>query len=243
MTPVEIENAVTDLAAKPFSPAEFPFDFLAAFGLKDVTLAKLRKDKSKSDVPAAVLQPKLAHLLVTATGETHDGLRRLKESPATEKQKARFLVATDGHVLSAEDRLTGEALETDLAKLPEHLGFLFPLGGVAVVPEIRDNPIDVRATARLNRLYVELLKTNPAWDTAEKRAEMDTFLARLIFLFFAEDTHILRDALFTSTVRQFTQADGSDVHLVLRGLFRAMNLPLGGRGAMSRSPRRHGFYS
>lgn len=37
MNAVEIEQAVSDLAAFPFEPAEFPFDFLAAFQ-KDRTM-------------------------------------------------------------------------------------------------------------------------------------------------------------------------------------------------------------
>nr|UVN17898.1 hypothetical protein pPsy0479a_00066 [Pseudomonas syringae] len=40
---------------------------------------------------------------------------------------------------------------------PNHFGFLLPLAGISTIKEIKDNPIDVRATSRLNKLYVELL--------------------------------------------------------------------------------------
>ena len=42
MNAVEIEAAVSDLAAEPFNAREFPYAFLAAFGNKDTTLKKLR---------------------------------------------------------------------------------------------------------------------------------------------------------------------------------------------------------
>ncbi len=42
MNAVEIEQAVTDLAAQPFDGAEFPYAFLEAFGNKDATLKRLR---------------------------------------------------------------------------------------------------------------------------------------------------------------------------------------------------------
>ena len=42
MNPVEIEEAVSALASEPFDRAEFPFQFLAAFGNKATTINRLR---------------------------------------------------------------------------------------------------------------------------------------------------------------------------------------------------------
>ena len=42
MNPVEIEQAISDLAEQPFDAAEFPYAFLQAFGNKDTTLKRLR---------------------------------------------------------------------------------------------------------------------------------------------------------------------------------------------------------
>jgi hypothetical protein len=38
--------------------------------------------------------------------------------------------------------------------------------GITTVRQIAENAFDIRATSRLNRLYVELLKDNPEWGTA-----------------------------------------------------------------------------
>lgn len=38
-----------------------------------------------------------------------------------------------------------------------------------MVKQIRDCAFDIKATGRLNRLNVELLKTNPDWDTDARR--------------------------------------------------------------------------
>ena len=49
-------------------------------------------------------------------------------------------------------------------------------------------------------------------------------MARLIFLFFAEDTDILNgEDLFTDTIERMANADGSNTHEVISELFRAMN--------------------
>ena len=57
MNAVEIEEAVSALAAAPFDAAEFPFQFLTAFGNKETTVKRLRSGSSNSsDVPGGVLQ-------------------------------------------------------------------------------------------------------------------------------------------------------------------------------------------
>jgi hypothetical protein len=78
----------------------------------------------------------------------------------------------------------------------------------------------------LNKLYVELLKDNPDWGATERRHDMNHFMARLIFCFFAEDTDIFSGkALFTSTIEQMSSKDSSNTHVVISELFRAMNTP------------------
>ena len=73
-----------------------------------------------------------------------------------------------------------------LRRFHDHFGFFLPLAGITTVKQIRENAFDIKATGRLNRLYVELLKENPDWDTAARRQDLNHFFARLIFCFFAE---------------------------------------------------------
>lgn len=225
MNAVEIEAAVSDLAAEPFDAAEFPFQFLQAFDKKETTLKRLRKgDSNKSDVPGGVLLQANIHMAVCPLGQTRATLERLKASPKTVAGKAKFVLATDGVVLEAEDLLSGESIAPDYPRFAEHIGFFLPLAGISTVREIKDNPIDVRATGRLNKLYVELLRQNPEWGTDARRHHMNHFMARLIFCFFAEDTDIFHSrGLFTSTVEQWSESDGSTTHTVLEACFRAMN--------------------
>jgi hypothetical protein len=238
MNAVEIEQAISDLALQPFDAAEFPFAFLAAFGNKDTTLKRLRSGNSNaSDVPGGLLQRNHIHIATGAADSTGSQLQALRDSPATAKAKARFIVATDGHTLEAEDRTSGETIVCAYPDFANHFGFFLPLAGISTIQEIKDNPIDVRATGRLNKLYVELLRENPAWATAERRADMNHFMARLIFCFFAEDTDIFNGTgLFTRTIEQFTERDGGNVHTVMAELFRAMNVRPADRGSAGLRP-------
>ena len=164
MNAVEIEVAISDLAQEPFDATEFPFAFLAALGNKETTLKRLRAgNNNTSDVSGGVLQRNNVHLAVCEAGAVGDTLKALRASPATAKAKAKFILATDGQTLEAEELISGETIASDYPDFPNHFGFFLPLAGISTIKEIKDNPIDVRATGRLNKLYVELLRENPAW--------------------------------------------------------------------------------
>ncbi|MBN6741005.1 lactate dehydrogenase [Acidithiobacillus sp. MC6.1] len=226
MNAVEIEAAISDLAFQPFDAAEFPFMFLAAFGHKDTALKRLRTgNNNASNVPGGVLQRNNIHIAVCAEGNVGQTLKALRASPATTKAKAKFILATDGLTLEAEELTSGETIACAYPDFPNHFGFFLPLAGISTIKEIKDNPVDVRATGRLNKLYVELLSENPDWAKDERRHDMNHFMARLVFCFFAEDTDIFNDeGLFTRTVEQMSERDGANTHEVLETIFRAMNI-------------------
>nr|WP_315472837.1 DNA methyltransferase [uncultured Undibacterium sp.] len=226
MNAVEIESAVSDLALEPFDKEEFPFSFLACFGHKDTALKRLRAgNNNASDIPSGVLQRNQIHIAVCEVGAVSETLKALRESPATTKAKAKFILATDGQTLEAEELVAGETIACAYSDFSDHFGFFLPLAGISTIKEIKDNPIDVRATGRLNKLYVELLAENPDWAKEERRTDMNHFMARLIFCFFAEDTNIFESAgLFTKTVEQISERDGTNTHTVISEIFRAMNI-------------------
>ena len=234
MNAVEIESAISDLALEPFDAVEFPFVFLAAFGNKETALKRLRAgNNNASDVPGGVLLRSNIHIAACESGSVGETLKALRASPATTKAKAKFILATDGQTLEAEELITGETITCDYPDLPNHFGFLLPLAGISIIKEIKDNPIDVRATSRLNKLYIELLNEDPDWAKDERRADMNHFMARLVFCFFAEDTDIFNgDGLFTKTVEQYSERDGSNTHQVLSEIFRAMNIKLAERATV-----------
>ena len=225
MNAVEIEEAISRLAEQPFDAAEFPYAFLEAFGNKATTINRLRKrDSNKTDIEGAVLQHNNIHMAVSPAGEVLKTLERLKNSPATTRQKAKYILATDGEDFQAEDITSGETIACEYKDFPNHFGFFLTLAGITTVKQIRESSFDIRATSRLNRLYVELLKDNPEWGKAERRHDMNHFMARLIFCFFAEDTDIFYGkGVFTSTIDQMSTKDSSNTHEVISELFRSMN--------------------
>jgi len=224
MNAIEIEEAISALFDKPCEPETFPAEFLEAFGNKTTTIKRLQSAASLSDIEGAVLLRNNIHLKVCSEGQVGSVFNQLKTSPTSVKNKVKFILATDGTTVEAED-LSGDApLVCEYGDFPNHFGYFLPLAGIETVKQIRDSSFDIRATSRLNRLYIELLKDNPVWGTSENRHEMNHFMARLIFCFFAEDTDIFRgNRLFTTTIEQMSDRDSGNTNQIISEVFRALN--------------------
>jgi hypothetical protein len=222
---VEIEEAISELATQPFESQRFPYAFLEAFGNKETTIKRLRTGASNKSDLGGVLQTNNIHIATCDKGQVTKTLTALKQSPATAKAKAKFILATDGVDFEAEDLVSDQPpVVCAYNEFPDHFGFFLPLAGITTVRQISENAFDIRATSRMNRLYVQLLKDNPVWGAAERRHDMNHFMARLIFSFFAEDTDIFNGtSLFTDAISQMSAKDSSNTHEVIGELFRAMN--------------------
>lgn len=229
MNPVEIEEAVARLAETEFNPGEFAYEFLRAFGNKDTTIRRLQTGASNRSDIGGVLQAGHVHILTCKNGSVPSAMRALRDSKATKnpKNRVKFILATDGIVFEAEDQVGDVApVVAEYKDLPDHFGFFLPLAGISTTQQVRESSFDIKATGRLNRLYVQLLKDNPDWGSPERRHDMNHFVARLIFCFFAEDTEIFdKTDQLTSTIETMSSPDGSDTHEIISRIFQAMNTP------------------
>ena len=68
MNAVEIEQAITDLAERPFDPVTFPYAFLEAFGNKETTIKRLRAGVSNKSDLGGLLQTGNIHILICRPG-------------------------------------------------------------------------------------------------------------------------------------------------------------------------------
>ena len=170
MNAVEIEEAVSKLMEAAFEPAEFPYAFLEAFDNKDATIRRLRsagknttnKTDFQGDGIVAVLQRNNIHITAPpycigrATDMVDETMQRLVESSPTSKHKAKFVLLTDGRVVDAARLNSDEPpLVCEYKDLDNHFGYFLELAGISTVRQIRENAFDIKATGRLNRLYVD----------------------------------------------------------------------------------------
>lgn len=155
MNAVEIEQAITDLAEQPFDAAKFPYAFLEAFGNKETTIKRLRTGASNKSDLGGVLQTNNIHIKVCTEGDVTKTLTALRESPSTIRAKAKFILATDGQVLEAENLVSDDPPVACAYKdFPDHFGFFLPLAGITTVRQISENSFCQAANPRIKRTHL-----------------------------------------------------------------------------------------
>ena len=90
---------------------------------------------------------------------------------------------------------------------------------------VEESAADIKAAEKLAKLHDELRAYNEFRSDSDLH-DLNIFITRLLFCFFAEDTGIFDDNLFTSSIQRFTKPDGSDLSQYLDETFNVMDLSL-----------------
>jgi len=131
-------------------------------------------------------------------------------------------MVTDYKTLLAYDTKTKDTLDIGFKALAKHYDFFLPLAGMEKSAYLDENPVDVKASNQLAKLYDEMLKSNPS-KTQEEVHALNVFLTRLLFCYFAEDSNIFDDNLFTNAISNYMQVDGSVLDCFLERVFEVFN--------------------
>jgi len=234
MNPTEIEFAVKALAAEPYDPRTFPFDLIAIYNAPKVTVSKLKTGQTNvaTSVGDVLWKKKLFFRSAAPTDDVAAVGDDLVSDPLTAKHKPRFILVTNGNQVHIRDLTLDDTCNTEFMQLDESSDFLLPLAGFERRSAATENPADVKAAKRLSKLYDALLAANPTWSDGNHTHELNLFMTRILFCFYAEDTGIFDTSqLFTNTVAQHTKEDGTDLAPLLDRLFRVMNIECSKRPA------------
>ena len=207
MNASEIEKKLLDLISN-FNKETFIYKLLLVYNLPKATITRLQKgtaNLSKNEGEVS-LKKKLFFR------EEYKEDLHLTISKITKKIKhdQRFVIVTDYKTFLAMDTKTGAGLDIPLKDLPKNYDFFLPWAGMEKAAHQEENPADVKAAVKMARLFDEIKKDNPD-DSPEFIHELNVFLSRLLFCFFAEDTNIFADSQFTNSIASHTQTDGSDL--------------------------------
>lgn len=221
----EIEHNIQALIDN-FSKEEFIYDFLIAYGISKTSVTRLKKgDFNLSKNEHEILYKKKIFFTVEESEKLLTTIDDVSKDERILKHKPRFAIATDYKQLVAKDLRLGRSLDIKLEDLPKHFSFFLPLSGSEVYSASNDNEADRNASYKMANLYDLLREENPEiYDSKESIHHLNIFLSRLLFCYFAEDTKIFEeDSIFTNTLVQHTNENGSDTHTFLTDLFRKLN--------------------
>jgi type I restriction-modification system DNA methylase subunit len=231
MNIAQIEINLQKLIAT-FNKQSFIYDLLLAYGLPKASITRLRKGNlNLSKIEREISWKKKLFFREEYKDDLHLTITEIVKGI---KHNERFVIATDYKTLLAIDTKTNEKLDIALLDLPKHYDFFLPWAGMEKAQHADENPADVKAAEKMAKLFDIIKKDNPD-DSPQFVHGLNVFLSRLLFCFFAEDTHIFEENQFTNALDSNTQKDGSDLNTFIDAVFYALNTPKQNRGNISKN--------
>ena len=204
---------------------EIPFMLMGAIGASPSILQRYREGKSTvASFDGLLVKNILAYRLVR-TEEMNAQLEAMKRDKWVVKNKPAIIAVSDGDVIKAFDPAVEETYENHLNNVFTDYEFFSPMWGVRKIRNIDENEADVKAAYKMAQIHDEIRRFNQIGITDDTH-DLNIFMSRLLFCFFAEDTGIFEKDLFTNAINNTTRQDSSDLQDFFDGAFRTMDLQL-----------------
>lgn len=153
----------------------------------------------------------------------YDEIDAMREEPKIAKRLPRLFVVSDGVRVVAYDPKINDWYENSIALLWKDFEFFTPLAGIEKIQFTEEAEADVKSAELMAKLFDDIRRYNDIRDPQTVHA-LNVFMSRLLFCFFAEDTGLFPgENLFTSTLKNHTLEDGSDLCEFIDRAFLAMS--------------------
>lgn len=218
----DIESALKILKGNVMPASEVGYVILRAFGKSDADIRRYREGKGVLASFPGLLVKGLFCYQTASTPLLTSELERLKCDLQVVKAAPKIVAVSDGTSLIAYDMRERDTYENPLDRMYCDFAFFYPLAGVERFHNVEESPADVKAAEKLAKLHDELRAYNE-FSTDTDLHDLNIFIARLLFCFFAEDTNIFEPNLFTGSLIRYTRDDGSDISAYLASAFNIMD--------------------
>lgn len=138
------------------------------------------------------------------------------------KKEPRLYVASDGHRIIGYDPKENDIYDNEISLLWKDFEFFKPLAGIEKFRNVEEAEADVKSAEMMAKIYDDIRRYNDITNE-ETIKNINIFMTRLLFCFFAEDTGLFpKKGMFTAAIKEDTKADGSDLPAFLEGIFDIM---------------------
>ena len=229
-----VKKLASDIIANQVNKDEFIYQLMAAYGHRKTTIGRIKSgERNLAKVEGEVRAKRHIYFKQSQSDCVLLDIDNMKKEPSVTRDKVRFVIATDFDQFIALDTRTHDTLDIEFTELGKHFDFFLPWAGMEKAVYQGENPADVKAAEKMAKLF-DLIKA----DNFNEESKNDTaalhnlnvFLTRLLFCFFAEDTGIFKQNQFSAALESHTKVDGADVDNYLNRLFDVLNTSKKSRG-------------
>ena len=221
----EIEQRLADAFGGAVNPDEVGYQLLYSFGKSERDIERYKEGKGiLKTFDGLLIKGLFCYQKANMLGITEQ-LEKLKSNAGVLKAAPKIIAVSDGKTLLAYDLREKDTYENRLNHVASDFAFFYPLMDVERVHYVEESPADVKAAEKLAKLHDELRSYNE-FRSNDDLHDLNIFISRLLFCFFAEDTGIFEENLFTSSIQRYTKEDGSDISDYLDWSFNIMDVSL-----------------
>lgn len=218
----EIEENLKPLSEVRVDPEDLGYQLLRAFGYGPAAVDRMKEGKGVMKAFDGLLIKGTFCYKATNTIRLAGLLEDLKEDDQVVKAAPKIIAVSDGETIRAYDTRERSTFEQKVDRLFCDFDFFYPLAGVERITYVEESPADIKAAEKLAKLHDEIRAYNEFTSDSDLH-DLNTFMARLLFCYFAEDTGIFEKGIFTNSIRQYTLDSGSDLSDFLSETFVAMD--------------------
>ena len=225
---IEAQQALENIAEK-CTKENFVYELLRIFcGYGDASIQRIIDGRGNDAKDGrTILVKKLIAYRATENGLFGDDnlneiIEAMQKDSSIYKKEPRLYVASDGKRIIAYDPKEEDLYDNDISLMWKDFEFFKPLAGIEKFRNIEEAEADVKSAEMMAKIYDDIRRYNDVHDRQQIH-NINVFMTRLLFCFFAEDTGLFPIAnMFTTAIRQDTKADGTDLAEFLDGIFDIM---------------------
>ncbi len=205
--------------AKPFL-----IDFLNIFGISQKRVATFEHRVKKIDDASGyidLLWPGTLLVEMKSRGQDLDKAYTQAKNYChglKEHELPKLIMICDFHFFHIY-REDGFNIKFELAQLLDNLQIFEELAGYQKRTYHEEDPVNIAAAELMGKLHDQLK------EVGYTGAPLESYLVRLLFILFADDTTIFQKGIFFDYLEQRTNEDGSDLAMHLDQLFQVLDIP------------------
>lgn len=222
---IEAQDALERLNETKPTGKELVYDLLRIFcGYGDGNIRRIRDGVgNKAKDGRTVLVPKLIAYRPKGGLDFHDEIKAMQNDSKIAKHSPRLYVVSDGQTIVALDPKEQDIYENEVGLMWKDFDFFYPLAGIEKIRNVEEAEADVKSAELMAKIFDEIRRHNNIKDKIEMH-NLNIFMSRLLFCYFAEDTHLFPEPqLFTNSIKQHTAEDGHDLAEFIDRAFLAMS--------------------
>ena len=222
---IEAQDALERLNETKPTGEELAYDLLRIFcGYGDGNIRRIREGVgNKAKDGRTVLIPNLISYRPKGELDFHDEIKAMQADPKIVKHSPRLYVVSDGKKIVALDPKEQDIYENEVSLMWKDFDFFYPLAGIEKIRNVEEAEADVKSAELMAKIFDEIRRHNDIKDRTEMH-NLNIFMSRLLFCYFAEDTHLFPEPqLFTNSIKQHTAEDGHDLAEFIDRAFLAMS--------------------